>query len=106
MHQPVLAALWRPSSALWETTRRHAKESLEAAGQVGLVEEADLGGDVRQRLAVEDPIAGDHDGTYNMTVQHKPIKKTLHGLPRFTTVKGGAYILLPGLRALRSLGNP
>ena len=54
----------------------------------------------------KDPIAGDHDGTYNMTIQHKPIKKTLHGLPRFTTVKGGAYILLPGLRALRSLGNP
>ena len=53
----------------------------------------------------KDPIAGDHDGTYNMTVQHKPIKKTLHGLPRFTTVKGGAYILLPALRALRSLGN-
>jgi hypothetical protein len=23
-----------------------------------------------------------------MTIQHKPIKKTLHGLPRFTTVKG------------------
>ncbi len=40
-----------------------------------------------------------------MTVQHKPIKKTLHGLPRFTTIKGGAYILLPGLRALRSLDN-
>ena len=41
----------------------------------------------------------------NMTIRHKPIKKTLHGLPRFTTVKGGAYVLLPGLRALRSLGN-
>ena len=54
----------------------------------------------------KDPIAGDHDGTYNMTVQHKPIKKTLHGLPRFTTVKGGAYVLLPGLRALRSLATP
>ncbi len=53
----------------------------------------------------KNPIAGDHDGTYNMTIQQKPINKTLHGLPRFTTVKGGAYILLPGLRALRSLGN-
>ena len=53
----------------------------------------------------KDPIVGDHDGTYNMTIQHKPIKKTLQSLPRFTTVKGGAYVLLPGLRALRSLGN-
>lgn len=53
----------------------------------------------------KDPIAGDHDGSYHMTVQHKPLKKTLHGLPRFTTVKGGAYVLLPGLRALRSLAD-
>ena len=53
----------------------------------------------------KDPIAGDRDGTCNMTIQHKPIKKALHGLPWFTTVKGGAYVLLPGLRALRSLGN-
>ena len=55
----------------------------------------------------KDPIAGDHDGTCNMTIQHKPIKKTLHGLPRFTTVKGGAYVnvRLPGLRALRTLGS-
>ncbi len=53
----------------------------------------------------KDPIAGDHDGTHNMTVQSRPIKKTLHGLPRFTTVRGGAYVLLPGLSALRSLGT-
>ena len=58
------------------------------------------------RVHDKDPIAGDHDDTYNMTIQHKPIKKTLHGLPRFTTVKGRAYVLLPGLRALRSLANP
>ena len=53
----------------------------------------------------KDPIAGDRDGTCNMTIRNKPIKKALHGLPWFTTVKGGAYVLLPGLRALRSLGN-
>jgi hypothetical protein len=40
-----------------------------------------------------------------MTIKHKPINKTLHDLPRFTPVKGGAYVLLPGARALRSLGN-
>jgi Dyp-type peroxidase family len=53
----------------------------------------------------KDPIAGDHDGAFNMTIQKKPIKKTLRGLPRFTTVKGGAYAFLPGLQALHSLGN-
>ena len=53
----------------------------------------------------KDPIVGDHDGTYNMTIQKRPIKKTLRGLPRFTTVKGGAYFFLPGLQALRLLAN-
>jgi deferrochelatase/peroxidase EfeB len=53
----------------------------------------------------KDPIAGDHDGTYNMTIQNKPIKKTLRGLTRFTTVRGGAYFFLPGLGALRLLAN-
>lgn len=53
----------------------------------------------------KDPFAGDHDGTYNMTIQRRPIKKTLHGLPQFTTVKGGAYFFLPGLQALRLLAG-
>jgi Dyp-type peroxidase family len=53
----------------------------------------------------KDPITGDHDGTYNMTIQKKPLKKTLRGLPRFTTVKGGAYLFLPGLQALRLLAK-
>ncbi|MEU3862701.1 peroxidase [Streptomyces sp. NPDC028722] len=53
----------------------------------------------------KDPIAGDHDGTYNMTVQKKPLRKTLRGLPRFSQVKGGAYAFVPGLRALRRLAD-
>ncbi|MEV5173361.1 Dyp-type peroxidase [Streptomyces flaveolus] len=53
----------------------------------------------------KDPIVGDHDGTYNMTIQRKPLKRTLRGLPRFSQVKGGAYLFLPGLRALRRLGT-
>ena len=51
----------------------------------------------------KDPLAGDHDGSYNMTIQRRPLKKTLRGLPRFTTVKGGGYFFLPGLQALRKL---
>ena len=41
----------------------------------------------------KDAIVGDHDGTYNMTIQKKPLKKTLRSLPRFTTVRGGACLL-------------
>ena len=53
----------------------------------------------------KDPIVGDHDGTYDMTIQKRPIKKKIHGLPRFTIVKGGAYFFLPGLQALRLLAG-
>ena len=35
----------------------------------------------------------------------RPIRKTIRGLPSFTTVKGGAYFFLPGLRALRFLAR-
>jgi Dyp-type peroxidase family len=53
----------------------------------------------------KDPLAGDHDGTYNMTIQRRPLKKVLRGLPRFTVVKGGGYFFLPGIQALRFLAN-
>jgi hypothetical protein len=29
------------------------------------------------------------------------VRKTITGLPAFTTVKGGAYFFLPGIKALR-----
>jgi deferrochelatase/peroxidase EfeB len=50
-----------------------------------------------------DPIIGTQDGTYDMTIPKRPIRRKLKGLPAFTTVKGGAYFFLPGIRALRYL---
>src|SRR5262245_3086565 len=52
-----------------------------------------------------DPIIGAHDGSYDMTIPKRPIKKKIKGLPAFTTVKGGAYFFLPGIRALRFLAD-
>jgi Dyp-type peroxidase family len=55
-----------------------------------------------------DPIIGTQDGTLDFTIPKRPIRKKITGLPAFTTVRGGAYFFLPGLRALRylaSLGN-
>jgi deferrochelatase/peroxidase EfeB len=55
-----------------------------------------------------DPIIGTQDGTLEYTIPKRPIRKKITGLPAFTTVKGGAYFFLPGLRALRylaTLGN-
>ena len=52
-----------------------------------------------------DPIFGTQDGTYDFTIPHRPIRKKIKGLPAFTTVRGGAYFFLPGIRALRFLAS-
>lgn len=52
-----------------------------------------------------DPIIGNQDGTFDFTLPKRPIRKKFTGLPAFTTVKGGAYFFLPGIRALRWLAN-
>ena len=50
-----------------------------------------------------DPFVGTQDGTYDMTIPKRPIRKKITGLPAFTTVRGGAYFFLPGIKALRYL---
>jgi Dyp-type peroxidase family len=52
-----------------------------------------------------DPIIGSHDGTLEFKIPKRPIRKTIKGLPAFTTVRGGAYFFLPGLKALRYLAS-
>jgi len=50
-----------------------------------------------------DPIIGNQDGTLEYKIPKRPIRKKITGLPAFTSVRGGAYFFLPGLRALRWL---
>ena len=60
----------------------------------------------RHRLELgneRDPIIGTQDGTFDMTIPKRPIRKKIKGLPAFTTVRGGAYFFMPGLKALRWL---
>ena len=52
-----------------------------------------------------DPIIGAQDGTLEFKIPKRPIRKTIVGLPAFTTVRGGAYFFLPGLRALGYLAS-
>jgi Dyp-type peroxidase family len=52
-----------------------------------------------------DPIIGNQDGTLEFKIPKRPIRKKITGLPAFTTVKGGAYFFLPGLKALRYLAS-
>jgi deferrochelatase/peroxidase EfeB len=50
-----------------------------------------------------DPFIGNQDGTFDMTIPKRPIRRKITGLPAFTTLLGGAYCFLPGIKALRSL---
>ncbi len=50
-----------------------------------------------------DPFGGNHDGTLEFKIPKRPIRRRITGLPAFTTVRGGAYFFLPGLKALRHL---
>ena len=52
-----------------------------------------------------DPFIGNQDGTLEFKIPKRPIRKKITGLPAFTTVRGGAYFFLPGLRALRYLAS-
>jgi deferrochelatase/peroxidase EfeB len=52
-----------------------------------------------------DPFVGTQDGTYDITIPKRPIRKKIKGLPAFTTVRGGAYFFLPGIKALRYLAT-
>jgi deferrochelatase/peroxidase EfeB len=50
-----------------------------------------------------DPFVGTQDGSFDITIPKRPIRKKIKGLPAFTTVRGGAYFFLPGKTALRYL---
>ena len=50
-----------------------------------------------------DPFVGTQDGSFDMTIPKRPIRKKIVGLPAFTTIRGGAYFFLPGIKALRYL---
>jgi deferrochelatase/peroxidase EfeB len=52
-----------------------------------------------------DPMFGTQDGTFDMTIPKRPIRKKIRGLPAFTMIRGGAYFFLPGIRALRYLAS-
>jgi deferrochelatase/peroxidase EfeB len=55
--------------------------------------------------AEKDPLVGSNDGTGNLTIPHRPIRRKLTQLPPFVVTRGGEYCFAPGLRALRWLAE-
>jgi hypothetical protein len=53
----------------------------------------------------KDPLSSANPGDGMMTIQAKPVRERLHGLPRFVTVRGGAYFFLPSIRAIKFLAR-
>jgi Dyp-type peroxidase family len=54
----------------------------------------------------QDPILGTDVGEGIFTIPKRPVRRRLHGLPQFVTVRGGEYCFMPGLRALKWLASP
>jgi deferrochelatase/peroxidase EfeB len=55
--------------------------------------------------STKDPVAGPSEGAASFDIPKRPLRVRLQGLPRFVITKGGEYCFLPGLRALRWLGD-
>ena len=53
----------------------------------------------------QDPILGTDVGDGIFTIPKRPVRRRLHGLPQFVTVRGGEYCFMPGLRALEWMAN-
>jgi Dyp-type peroxidase family len=56
--------------------------------------------DEQDPLLATPPAGGGH-----LTVQDVPVRRRIHGMPSFVTVRGGGYFFLPGIRALRTLAG-
>lgn len=52
-----------------------------------------------------DPIVGSNDGSGDFTIPRRPLRRHLKSLPRFVVTRGGEYCFMPGLSALRWLGD-
>ena len=53
----------------------------------------------------QDPIIGNNEGDGIFTIPKRPVRRRLHGLPRFVVVRGGEYCFMPGLLALKWLAR-
>ncbi|WEF32564.1 Dyp-type peroxidase [Pseudoduganella chitinolytica] len=53
-----------------------------------------------------DPIVGQQPDGAIFTVPERPVRRRIHGIQSFCTLRGGEYLFMPGLEALRRLADP
>ncbi len=53
----------------------------------------------------QDPLIGNDVPDKIFTIPKMPIRRRMHGLPQFVTLRGGEYCFMPGLRALSWLAG-
>ncbi|MET9338904.1 peroxidase [Nonomuraea sp. NPDC003804] len=53
----------------------------------------------------KDPVIGSTDGSGDFTIPRRPVRRRLLSTPRFVVTRGGEYCFMPGLTALRRLGD-
>ncbi|MBT2234308.1 peroxidase [Nonomuraea sp. NEAU-A123] len=52
-----------------------------------------------------DPVIGSREGSGDFTIPRRPVRRRLVALPQFVVTRGGEYCFMPGLTALRRLGD-
>ena len=50
-----------------------------------------------------DPIVGQQPDDATFTLPERPVRRRIHGIQSFCTLRGGEYLFMPGLKALRRL---
>jgi deferrochelatase/peroxidase EfeB len=55
--------------------------------------------------AEHDPNVGLQDDGATFTIPRAPVRRRIHGIPTFNVLRGGEYLFLPSLSALRWIGT-
>jgi deferrochelatase/peroxidase EfeB len=72
----------------------------------GMAARAEQLGDVGPNVPDQvDPLVASHAEHDTFTIPQRPIHRRLRGLPSFVRNRGGNYCFVPGIRALRWLGE-
>lgn len=76
------------SAKAMETLEFLQKEWINSGNFVGLKDE-------------KDPMIGLNEGKGTFTMPHDPLPKRFVGMPTFNTLKGGMYLFMPGINAIK-----